>query len=275
MSSPVVTQTRKRFHELRVFLSAVMFYTRIPVKYELVDEDGLLQKATRYLPLIGLMVGAVSALGFYLVSFVAPAGIAAVVAMTLAVLMTGAFHEDGFVDTCDGFGGGWTVEQTLSIMKDSRIGTYGGIGLFLSLLLRFLLIAEIAHAGTAMTAATAIVLSHSLGRLVPVYVIAASSYVRLDETSKVKPVAKGVSVVSVGIATIVAAAIVFGLTGLWTVAFAAPAAALVLALMCRVWFHRHIGGYTGDTLGAAEQIGELAVLAVLVVLPQVLHLTWL
>ncbi|MFW6252557.1 MAG: adenosylcobinamide-GDP ribazoletransferase [bacterium] len=267
MDAPVASLKRKRFHEMRVFLSAVMFYTRIPVKYELVDEDGLLQKATRYLPCIGFIVGAVSAFGFLLASAVAPPGVAAVIAITLAVLMTGAFHEDGFIDTCDGFGGGWTVEQKLSIMKDSRIGTYGGIGLFLSLLFRFLLIVEIALAVGTTGAAAAIVLAHSIGRLVPVYVIATSSYVRLDETSKAKPVAKGVSPASVVVATVTSCVIVFVLSASWVTSVGAPAAAFVLAMMCRVWMYRHIGGYTGDTLGAAEQIGELAVLSIVLVLP--------
>lgn len=253
-----------------------MFYTRIPVRYSLVDEDGLLQKATRYLPLIGLIVGGISAVGFLLVSQILPVPVAIIAAMTLAVLMTGAFHEDGFVDTCDGFGGGWTVEQKLSIMKDSRIGTYGGIGLVLSLLLKFFLLFELSVGGGELRVAVAIMLSHLVGRLVPVFVIATSSYVRLDEASKAKPVATGVTAAGVIVAIVITGAFVYFLSGSWVMALASPVLAGILALICRAWFHRHIGGYTGDTLGAAEQTGELAVLGViLATLPLLSELTLL
>ena len=117
--------------ELRIFFTAIMFYTRIPCPIWVDHSQEYLNKATRYFPLIGWIVGAVNVLIIYVCSFIFPTSICVIMALVASVLITGAFHEDGYADLCDGFGGGWTKPQILEIMKDSRVGTYAVVGLIL------------------------------------------------------------------------------------------------------------------------------------------------
>ena len=128
----------KKASELQLFLAAVMFYTRIPVSQNVGYSEVSLQKSIRYFPLIGWIVGGLSALLFLGLSLLPlPTTVVVLLSMVASIWVTGAFHEDGFADVCDGFGGGWTKEKILAIMKDSRLGTYGAIGLFLLLLCPF------------------------------------------------------------------------------------------------------------------------------------------
>lgn len=243
--------------ELRVFFTSVVFFTRIPVPAGVLHDGDLLNEASRYLPVIGLIVGAVSALALWGSSLVLPAAPAVIVSMTVAVLLTGAFHEDGLADTADGFGGGWTVERKLEIMKDSRVGTYGAVTIVLSMLLRYSTLVYMAER-SVLAACIALVTVHIGARLAPIVVMGLLSYVRLDETSKVKPIAKELSIVSLLFAVATAVLLSFLIGGtvsvlrLLLVPFISASAAVV--------FRRHIGGYTGDTLGAAEQLCELGLL---------------
>ncbi len=118
--------------ELKVFFTAIMFYTRIPVPKGTGFSAENLNRATRYFPLIGILVGGVGALVFILVNLILSTPVTIVISIALMILLTGAFHEDAIADFCDGFGGGYSQEKILSIMKDSRIGTYGAIALILS-----------------------------------------------------------------------------------------------------------------------------------------------
>ena len=114
--------------ELRIFFTALMFYTRIPCRVWVDHSEDYLNKATRYFPLIGWLIGLAMALVIYGSLFILPISVCVILALAVSVLMTGAFHEDGFGDVCDGFGGGWTKSQILEIMKDSRVGTYSVVG---------------------------------------------------------------------------------------------------------------------------------------------------
>lgn len=265
-SEPAGAPPRGLRRELHVFLSAVGFFSRIPVPHSMVHDGSLLDSATRYLPLVGFLVGAMSAAVYGGVALALPIPVAVVLSMGAAALLTGAFHEDGLTDTADGFGGGWTVERKLEIMKDSRIGTYGAITLLLSMLLRYALLVSLSERVSLGEAAAVIVVVHVGARLGPVVVMMVLRYVRLDGTSKVKPVAKAISPASVLVSLVLAAGLtvaVGGVPALLPLAVVPP-----VALLCARFFHRHIGGYTGDTLGACEQICELALLtAALVVVP--------
>ena len=110
--------------EVQIFLTAVMFYTRIPVPSWVNHDADYLNKATKYFPLIGWIVGIIAVLVFVGANYLFNPSIAIIISMAASVLLTGAFHEDGFADVCDGFGGGWTKEKILMIMKDSRVGAY-------------------------------------------------------------------------------------------------------------------------------------------------------
>ncbi len=238
--------------ELKVFFTAIMFYTRIPVPKGTGFSAENLNRATRYFPLIGILVGGVGALVFILVNLILSTPVSIVISIALMILLTGAFHEDAIADFCDGFGGGYSQEKILSIMKDSRIGTYGAIALILLLMSKFLLINEIDVAMIPLV----IISSHALSRLNPVLLIFTLSYVSKDETSKSKPVGKK------GSLTTLILAILFGLAPLCLIPLIyIPFLILTLGLvfvLFRAYVNKKVGGYTGDILGALQQFSELA-----------------
>jgi adenosylcobinamide-GDP ribazoletransferase len=241
--------------EIRIFLSAVMFLTRIRVPSTVDHSPEYLQQAPRYFPVIGWIVGAISAL-FYLVGarFIsADAGVIA--AMIAGLLVTGAFHEDGFADVCDGFGGGWTKEKILEIMKDSRIGAYGAIGLIVLLGSKFILIKEL----PAFTPILAILCAHSLSRLMPVLVMQTktSTYAGVGDRSK-SGAMTGRRLKTAGlIQAIVLALAPFAFLPWHYLLVIAPV--LYGTFELNRYFKRWIGGYTGDCLGAIQQVSELII----------------
>src|SRR4028118_1536958 len=129
--------------ELRIFFTAMMFLTRLPVPKLTDHSSEYLEKSSKYFPLIGWIVGAISCgtfLAFYQFLSIEISLLASIIA---GILTTGAFHEDGFADVCDAFGGGWTKEKILEIMKDSRLGTYGTVGLIAILSVKFFLLRDL------------------------------------------------------------------------------------------------------------------------------------
>ena len=243
--------------ELNIFFAALMFYTRVPVPAWAEYDPVFVNRATRYFPIIGWLVGGVAALVVYGLSGVFPASVCVVLSMIVSVLMTGGFHEDGFADTCDGFGGGWTQERILTIMKDSRIGVFGAVGLVLLLLLKYTTTAEMVGLQVGY-AGRAIVLAHVLSRFTAATVIRTHDYARADATSKVKPVAKAITTrdLLIGGAFTLPTFLLFDTP--W-VLLTIPLAYLTKGYLA-AYFQKWIGGYTGDCLGATQQIVEVAVL---------------
>src|SRR6188768_4304556 len=129
--------------QLHIFFTALMFYTRIPCPKNIDHNPDYLNKASRYFPLIGWIVGVISFVFYSIGAFLFTNEIAVILSIIAGILTTGAFHEDGFADVCDGFGGGWTKEKILTIMKDSAIGAYGAISLVLLFLLKFQSLSEV------------------------------------------------------------------------------------------------------------------------------------
>jgi adenosylcobinamide-GDP ribazoletransferase len=242
--------------ELQVFLTAVMFYTRIPCPKWVDHSQGMLEKATRYFPLIGWIVGGVSALFLYGVAQIFPLSISVILSIVVSILITGAFHEDGFADVCDGFGGGWTKEKILLIMKDSRMGAYGAIGIFLLLLLKFVCLLEIAQ-GNILRCCFVLFATHALSRFAAIVLRKNLEYVRENDDSKAKPIAKQTSNKDYFIAA------VFGLLPLlifktaWVILLFIPLTVIIFYL--RWYFKKWIGGYTGDCLGATQQVCEIII----------------
>lgn len=234
-----------------------MFYTRIPVGSNMEHASDLLNKATRYLPFIGWITGAVMMLILYGLSLVAPWTIAILFCLIAGIWITGAFHEDGFADMCDGFGGGWTKEKILIIMKDSRIGTFGMLGLLLLMLLKFYALQSLA----LKQALIAVAVAQPLSRFVAVTIIYTHPYVRENEDSKAKPVSKGITAAELALAGF------FGLLPLAVAVILLQQYLLLLALpalwLARTYMGRKmrswIGGYTGDCLGAVQQVSETVV----------------
>ena len=114
-----------------------MFFTRIPIPFKIPYSNEIMNQSQKYYAAIGLLVGAFNALIYTICQFILPIDISIIISIIVSVLLTGAFHEDGFTDVCDSFGGGYGKEKILTIMKDSRIGAYGVIGVILLLLLKF------------------------------------------------------------------------------------------------------------------------------------------
>ena len=234
--------------QLVLLLTAVQFLTRLPVPGWVGHGPGQAAHAARYYPLVGMGVGLVGAGVFAGAGAGLPPLVAAVLSVAATVLLTGALHEDGLSDTLDGLFGGTTRVDALRIMRDSAIGAYGAAGLVVALGLKAAVLAELPDAGWALVA------GHAGSRAAMVAVIAALPYARAD--GKAAGVA-GVGMREVAVAGLVGAAALlpFGWRG---VAMAALAAGVAWA-MAR-WFRRRLGGYTGDTLGAVQQVAELAIL---------------
>src|SRR5213595_1177307 len=116
-------------HQLRLFFTALQFFTRLPIPGWIGFEQSWLNHASRYFPLVGVVVAALTGAVYALAALWFPGPVAVVLATAAAIYATGAFHEDGFADMCDGFGGGMTAQRVMDIMKDSRIGAYGAIGI--------------------------------------------------------------------------------------------------------------------------------------------------
>ncbi|MCF6242709.1 MAG: adenosylcobinamide-GDP ribazoletransferase [Bacteroidales bacterium] len=245
--------------ELKIFFTAVMFYTRIPVPAKTGYSPENLNKATRYFPLIGYIVGGVGALTFLLSNTIFSINISVLASLIVQILLTGAFHEDALSDFCDGFGGGYTKEKILTIMKDSRIGTYGAVALVMLLMSKFVLIRSFTPGKIPFIIITA----HVISRLNTVFLIFTSKYVAEPDKSKSKPVGQKTSVKTLIIA------ILIGITPLFFVSLLQLAVIVFVEFLVLVYLrhyiHRHIGGYTGDVLGALQQFSEIALYLVMLI----------
>lgn len=242
--------------QLELFFIALAYFTRLPVPGWVAFAPEKLSHAARFLPLVGWLVGATGAAVFWLAAQVLPIDIAVVLSMAATIRVTGAFHEDGWADTCDGLGGGWTKARVLEIMKDSRIGSFGAIGLVLLLLGKY-------HALTDLGAeqdyplVAALLVAHPLSRLAAVSLMAVLDYARTDDSSKSAPVARRLTTAELGLATL------FGVLPLLLLNPREALAALVATAAVTLWalrtFARRLGGYTGDCLGATQQLAEVAI----------------
>ena len=241
--------------QLNLFFIAMGFFTRIPMpSWVKVDADNLNQ-ANRYFGLVGLLVGGISALVYGLSDHFLPASVSVILAMITSILVTGGFHEDGLADTADGLGGGWTVADKLRIMKDSTIGTYGALALVTSLMLKFVLLSELALYNPKMVM-VALIVGHCLSRVLAVSIIFSQAYIRDDDTSKSKPLAQNQTPSELLILLATGGAALW-FSNLSAAVYIAIGLVLLRWVMIR-FFHRQIGGYTGDTLGATQQVSELA-----------------
>jgi adenosylcobinamide-GDP ribazoletransferase len=245
--------------EIRIFFTALMFYTRIPCPSNIDHSADYINKATRYFPLIGWIVGSISFAVFWLSSFLFDSSIAIIFALIAGILTTGAFHEDGLADVFDGFGGGWTKEKILEIMKDSRIGAYGVIALIFLFGLKFYAFEGFLHKKPIenwLIVYLIFVTYHALARLTAINIVFTEQYSRADEDSKAKPIAKAHSYKEI------MGAYFFGLLPLAVLCvFYWQFSVVLLPLIAlyfysKRYFNKWIDGYTGDCLGAVEQVAE-------------------
>lgn len=270
-------------HEFRLLLIALQFLTRVPVPAWVGFEPAWLQGCMRYFPLIGALVGTAGALVLAAAAFCWPPAVAVVLSMVFTVWLTGGFHEDGLADTCDGLGGAVSRERALTIMKDSRIGSYGSLGLVLMLLLKAAVLislvtplfneldsAESSHVRQVLLAWTmmALIWCHAASRLVPVCLTRVLPYAGDFDHAKAKPLAMQVPWSNVLAALLMTALLAFAMVFWWgftawpvgTLLSALSKSSLAMLLgaaVCARWFHKRLGGFTGDTLGASQQITEV------------------
>lgn len=255
--------------EWRIFLTAVMYFTRIRVPAIVDHSPVYLQKSPKYFPVIGWIVGSICSLVFLVFSRYISTDIGILASMIAGIFTTGAFHEDGFADVCDGFGGGWTKEKILLIMKDSRIGAFGAIGLLGILGSKFLLLKELPSFTPELTHPTSLIFynyryfilavigAHSVSRLMPIFVIQWRENVTDNEHNKSKPVTSRRLTVGELILAILLGFAPFAFLPWPFLLVIIPVAYTTYAMAG--YFKKWIGGYTGDCLGAIQQVTELIV----------------
>lgn len=233
---------------MRGFVVATRFLTRLPVPGRAVEVREL-APATAWFPLIGALVGAITAAIVVFTSSV-------VLGLIVAALLTGCFHEDGLADTCDGLGGGFTRERTLAIMRDSRIGSYGAIALVLLYLARFTLFAQLGRTLLVTLPAAA-----ALGRGTSIALMAWLPNARAEGVAEEVSRDLRPWTVVAGIALTIA------LTAIaWPLALPMLGVAGAITLFAGFYLRHRLGGITGDTLGAVNVIVEVASLAIAQVL---------
>jgi adenosylcobinamide-GDP ribazoletransferase len=241
--------------QLGHFLVALGFLTRLPVPGSLDHGGDRFARSAPYFPLVGALVGAVGAATLLIASAVLPVPVAAGLAIGAGVLVTGGLHEDGLADTADGLGGGATAERALEIMRDSRIGSYAGLALVFSVGLRWAALAGMASADGAVALAVA----HGVSRAAIPPVLRAAPYARA--TGLASGLAGAVTRTEAAVAVLLglALAVLAGpICGLVAFMAAAGAGGFMVTILLR-----RLGGYTGDGLGAVQQVAEVAVMLAL------------
>jgi len=252
--------------ELNLFFLALSFFSRIPTPKSMVYSSAKLNQANRYFSLVGLLLAALQGVFFILFMHILPLSIALLLSLAAGLILTGAFHEDGLADMADGIGGGLTTAQRLTIMKDSRVGTYGVVTLVTVLALKYLLLLELAQrmnlaTGSQLQFLASLLLGFALSRTLAASLIINTSYVSEQSSSKSKPLASSQTAGEL---------LILILTALLPALFFSLGQVLCLLLLLllfrflfRTWLIEKIGGITGDCLGAAQQISELIIYIVL------------
>lgn len=254
-----LTKTRIAIaREWQAFWLAAGFLTRVPMLVPIDYSQRLMNQCSVYFPLVGLLLGALYALTFTLLSLALTPLVSILLVLILHLWLTGAFHEDGLADSIDALGGGYTVEKRLAIMKDSRIGTYGSVGLVMALALKAALLLSIE------TVWLALLLAPAVSRLTPLLIMGGLPYVTDPDRSKSKPVADGFSRTRLTVAATFCLALVALASLHWpALLFVALVATAGVALLWGRYLNSQLGGYTGDTLGAAVIFSELALLVLI------------
>jgi len=236
-------------------LLSLAYFTRLPVAGLTTFSDAGLARAVAWFPAVGWIVAGTTGAVLWLSAWVLPLPLAVLLSMVAGILLTGGFHEDGLADTGDGFGPVADREQALAAMKDPRLGVFAVMALGLVLAGKFLALSSFA---TPLAAASALLVAHPLSRLAVITVIATQPYLQransrsrsaaqampasgwlLAAPAGLLPLAMVVEPVRIAVVLLVAGVVLVSVTGL-----------------CR----RRFGGYTGDVLGAVQQLVELAIL---------------
>jgi adenosylcobinamide-GDP ribazoletransferase len=242
----------------RDFFNALRFMTIFPVpSSDTATAPDWLSRCAKYFPAVGICVGLVSSAVLLVASSIWSPMVAALLAVAASIIVTGALHEDGLADTADGFGGGWSVEKRLAIMKDSRIGAYGALALMFGIALRVTALAEM----PLWTGAAALIAAHGTARITPAFVMNALPYAGDTAAMKVSYADAPVSINDMGFALIVVACALVPLAIISVLSvISGLLLGAILATAIALWARKLIDGYTGDVLGAIEQMFEIGFL---------------
>ena len=245
-------------NETERFFDAVRFLTIVPTPpTTAAPQPDWLARSLKYFPLVGIGIGTGSAIVLLLAGQIWGPFVAALLAIVAGAVITAALHEDGLADTVDAFGGGWTVERRLEIMKDSRIGTYGTLALVFGVALRIAALTQL----PLWAGAFALVASHAAARATPGFIINAMSYTGDTTAMKVNysEVPLRAAEIRFALITVAIAVLPLAFISVSSVLSGALLGAALAAALAR-WSRRLIGGYTGDVLGAIEQVFEVGFL---------------
>nr|WP_160182126.1 adenosylcobinamide-GDP ribazoletransferase [Paraglaciecola mesophila] len=249
-----------------LLMLAISFFTRLPVPFSLDYSPQKLHQAGRYFPLVGwLLVALLSAFYCFATGYFGVA-VSVCLLITLSLVLTGALHEDGLADTADGFWGGHTAQRKLAIMKDSQIGTYGTCALICLLLTKFILLCTLAVNQQLLIA---LAIAYPLSRALAISHVQHLAYARQNsDHSKSAALAQPMQ------PRVLLWLVISSLPGLLFLTL--PSTLIILLSGCalrlalKYWFNKHIGGYTGDCLGFAQQVQEILIYLLLIAtLPKV------
>jgi adenosylcobinamide-GDP ribazoletransferase len=242
--------------ELGRFVAALQLMTILPLNSVGSQNSDWLMRSAKYFPAAGLIVGFVSALVLFFTSIVFSSALPALLAVATSILLTGALHEDGLSDTADGFGGGRSTEARLAIMKDSSIGAYGALALGFSVAIRATALASL----PPLFAACALIGVHAAARFMPIAMFRALPYARSHSTKfDYRGQVPGAAEFLVAAIVVLVALVPLAFWSIPAVVTGLAVGALPVIVLC--WMSRRlINGYTGDVLGAGEQLFEVGFL---------------
>lgn len=245
---------------MKLIILMIQFFTRIPVNTHMEVHEEDFAKAVIYLPVVGLLIGIINALCYIVLSMILPASIVMVIVTMINVYITGALHVDGLADTCDGIFSGRSKEAILEIMKDSRIGTHGTGAIFFDFILRIVCLEAISEAHIVQ----AMIITPVISRTMLTALMSFSTYARAD---------KGLGSLFIGNITFRQVLLTFMVGGAMTILLMGylPGILLILFNLVFIFVYKHkivaeIGGMTGDTLGASNEISEVVTLLMIVIM---------
>ena len=241
---------------MRLFFTAFQFLTIIPLPFRLNYQDGDMGRAMRWFPLVGLALGTMLAALHYCLLFIFPEQVVAVLLVAVLALVTGALHLDGLADVFDGFGARGGRERFLAVMKDSGTGAIGAAALFLGLLLKYQALLqlpmEVKYGG--------IIIFPAVARFSQVLLTVGSLRARLDGLGADFISTAGTKEVVIAAAIVMTAAFaLLGFNGLFC--------CLIVSLftwMSKSYFHRRLGGVTGDIIGCTSELSEILALLTII-----------
>lgn len=250
--------------EIDIFFTGLSFFTRVPFPKWTRFKKEYQHEAIKYFPISGAIIGGLAGLVFYLANMFFPFNLAVMLSMGFTVLFTGALHEDGFMDFCDGFGGGWTRDRILEIMKDSLIGAFGVTGIVFLVMTKFFCQYSISATHLPLI----LIAAHSVSRMFAATLVNTHQYAR-TENSKAKDYSQKLSTKNL-IFTIITGVLPLALLG--NVKFFLILIPVYLSkILLGRYFNKWIGGFTGDCIGATQQVCEIVFyLSYMVIINQIL-----